>query len=163
MSIFLLTTIGVSIFTFLFPDIGMSRSIYLRSSTEAFILVILSRWLTPHLFDENALKRNVLILGTGARAAKIATRMRRSSDRRGFLLVGHFQLQGDPDLVSEHNANSIERSGSLTDYCIAHKVNEIVVAVDDRRNRDDASGFTHGRVGQLQDDGYRSYRYLDFY
>lgn len=139
-SIFLISTIGISIVTFLLPDYGMGRGVYLLSASEAFILLIVSRWLTAHLIDEDALKRVVLVLGTGTRAAKIATRMRRRSDRRGFILHGYHQLAGTADVISQHDADIVQCDDSLAAYCEQHGIHEIVVAVDDRRNTDLSNG-----------------------
>ncbi len=54
-----------------------------------------------HLFDtlvdEDIFKRRVLVYGAGRRAGSIA-RLRRRSDRRGFVVVGYLPAEGDERL-----------------------------------------------------------------
>jgi len=78
--------------------------------------------------------RRILVVGSGMRAATIAN-LRRKSDKRGFKLLGFIEL--NPLLRSAANKALGEQvivlSRGLYDYCTVHKVDEIVLAVDDRR------------------------------
>ena len=85
----------------------------------------------------------MLILGTANRALKVASRMRRRSDRRGFILVGYLETGTEPDLVSEFGARVI-RDRSLPEVCRSERVNEIVVALDDRRRRAEGANCAGG-------------------
>ena len=80
------------------------------------------------------------MLGAGQRALKIATRMRRRSDRRAFRLHGFARISNSEDAVSTKGGELIELDSSLPDYCERHGINEIVVAVDERRRNTDAGG-----------------------
>jgi len=136
-SIFLLGTLATAAVSYVAPFTALeSRSVLLFSSIEAFVLVAGLRIFTSTLISEDAMKKRVLVLGTGARAAKIASRMRRKSDRRGFVLLGFLKL-GEYDSVSEYGARVAQANEPLKDYCLQHKVDEIVVAMDDRRRHDD--------------------------
>jgi sugar transferase (PEP-CTERM system associated) len=136
-AIFLLGTLGMAAASYALPFTAMeSRSVLLYSSIEAFALVAGLRWLTGTLISEDALKKRVVVLGTGARAAKIASRMRRRSDRRGFVLIGFVDMGGD-DEISAYGARVIRTTETIKDYCLENRIDEIVVAMDDRRRRDD--------------------------
>ena len=132
-SIFLLGTMGTAVVSFLFPSLEMGRGVLLFSTVGAFVVVAISRWLTSHLIDEDLLKKRVLVLGAGNRSLKIATRMRRRSDRRAFVLVGFLQQEGSQDLVTAHGAKVITTDDSLMEFCEKQHIDEIVVAVDERR------------------------------
>ena len=116
-SIFLLGTMGTAVVSFLFPSLEMGRGVLLFSTVGAFVVVAISRWLTSHLIDEDLLKKRVLVLGAGNRSLKIATRMRRRSDRRAFVLVGFLQQEGSQDLVTAHGAKVITTDDSLMEFC----------------------------------------------
>jgi sugar transferase (PEP-CTERM system associated) len=83
------------------------------------------------------------VLGTGHRAEKIASRMRRKYDQRGFRILGYVAFDKNGlDLVSKHQADIIRVDGSLAEFCEEHQVQEIIVAMDERRrNRESGGGL----------------------
>ena len=82
------------------------------------------------VLDRDVLRRRVLVFGAGRRAAHIA-RLRRRADRRGFKLVGYVPGEGESLLIPTEQV--LEPRMPLRDYCFAHEIDEIVVAMDDRR------------------------------
>ena len=152
-SMFLLGTMGFGVVAF-FTTLDMGRGVLLFSATEAFILVAVSRWITLQLVDEDALKSRVLVLGTGHRAEKIASRMRRKSDRRAFVLMGFLQQhESMDDMVSEHGARILTTDLPLRLYCREHNIDEIVVAVDERRRDGNAPGLPIDDLLECRTDG----------
>lgn len=78
-------------------------------------------------------KRNILVLGTGERASIIEKRMRRDVDRQDFTVHGFIIMVGDtPDGIKRETR--INLTESLVEYSLAHEIDEIVVANDERRN-----------------------------
>ena len=78
-------------------------------------------------------KRNILVLGAGHRASIIERRMRRDVDRQDFSVHGFVIMEGDsPDGIQRETL--INLSESLVEYTLAHNIDEIVVANDERRN-----------------------------
>ena len=78
-------------------------------------------------------KRNILVLGTGERASIIEKRMRRDVDRQDFTVHGFIVMVGDtPDGIKRETR--INLTESLVEYSLAHEIDEIVVANDERRN-----------------------------
>ncbi len=78
-------------------------------------------------------KRNILVLGSGQRASIIERRMRRDVDRQDFSVHGFVIMKGDsPDGIQHETL--INLSESLVEYTLAHDIDEIVVANDERRN-----------------------------
>ncbi|MFO1402553.1 MAG: TIGR03013 family XrtA/PEP-CTERM system glycosyltransferase [Steroidobacteraceae bacterium] len=82
------------------------------------------------LLDRDVMRRRVLVYGAGQRAQHIA-RLRRRADRRGFKLVGFVPRAGEACLVPAEQVR--QPPGPLRDYCFAHEVDEVVVAMDERR------------------------------
>jgi sugar transferase (PEP-CTERM system associated) len=81
------------------------------------------------LMDRGAFQRRVLVYGTGKAAASLA-QLRRRSDRRGFRVVGYVQPPGECVAVA---ASGVLGQEPLYSMAQAKHVNEIVVAMDERR------------------------------
>ncbi len=94
-AIFLLGTMGTAILSYFVSTLAVGRGVLLFSTMEGFVLIALWRWISSHLFDEDIGKSRVLVLGSGRRALKIAGRMRRKSDQRGFILLGFMDIDND--------------------------------------------------------------------
>ncbi|MEM9742729.1 MAG: TIGR03013 family XrtA/PEP-CTERM system glycosyltransferase [Pseudomonadota bacterium] len=139
-SLFLLSTASMAILLFLFPELNPGRWVLLFTAVEAYVLLALGRWLTHSVLNEETLKRRVVVLGTGQRAVNVARRLRRRSDRRAFLLDGFLTYGGEPDLVSEYGASVSCWDETLLAYCESRDIDEIVVAIDERRRNHGAGG-----------------------
>jgi sugar transferase (PEP-CTERM system associated) len=115
---------------YLIPHLWIGRSVLLIAGVLVIVLMLILRLGFSRLVDHTTFKRRVLVYGTGQRAKPIAG-LRRSSDQRGFVLVGFVQPPG------EELALSLERlvpgEGMLLEKCERHEVDEIVVAMDERR------------------------------
>jgi sugar transferase (PEP-CTERM system associated) len=93
-------------------------------------LLILMRTISSRLIDEEVFKRRVLILGAGRNAACIG-RLQRRADRRAFRIVGHVPLENELTIIPE--GQTVLRTRTLTELAAQHDIDEIVVAMDDRR------------------------------
>lgn len=119
---------------YLIPPLYLGRGVFALAIIIAFFMVGTIRPMFFYYVDRDILKIRVLVLGAGEKASSIAKRLRRRVDRRGFRIVGYVPLstdekiQVDPKLVVDLD------DGSLLDYAIAHGVDEIVVAADERRD-----------------------------
>jgi sugar transferase (PEP-CTERM system associated) len=117
---------------YLFPDLHIGRGALLISATVAFAGAMIVRTVFDTLADEELFKRRVLVYGAGRRAVTIA-RLRRRSDRRGFVVVGYISADGDDLSVGVPEAEHTLNPTDLLALCRAKRVDEIVVAMDDRR------------------------------
>lgn len=82
--------------------------------------------------DGKMLRRRILVLGAGTRAAFIDT-LRRKADIRGFDLLGYLPLDADGFAVNLERI--LQTDKRLCEFALANRVDEIVVALDDRRAR----------------------------
>jgi sugar transferase (PEP-CTERM system associated) len=81
--------------------------------------------------DGNILKRRILVVGAGEKAGYIE-RLRRKVDRRGFEMVGYIALKGN-DAIRVSSEKVILLDGSICAYALINRIDEIVIALDDRR------------------------------
>lgn len=121
----------ITILFYLFPNLHIGRGALLISLAIAFSGSVVARIVFDTLVDEDLFKRRVLVYGAGRRAASIA-RLRRRSDRRGFVIVGFVPAEGDEDL-DVPAGEKLPTTVDLLTLCERHRVDEIVVAMDDRR------------------------------
>jgi sugar transferase (PEP-CTERM system associated) len=104
--------------------------VFTQAVALAFVFVLCGRWVFSRVVDGEQLKRNVLVYGAGETAAKITGSMRRKSDRRGFRFAGFVQLD-DREPTVENQV--VKLDGGLADYVERNNIQQVVIAVDDRR------------------------------
>ncbi len=139
-AVFLVGSMASAFIYYLVPGLALGRGTLAIAAVAAFMFIAISRWLTLGLLDHEGMKRRVVVLGTGERALKIASRMRRRYDQRGFRILGYIPVGDAPELVRDHGGEVLSFNESLASYCEAERVQEIVVAVDERRRSRDKSG-----------------------
>ena len=82
------------------------------------------------LADEHFFKRRALIYGAGHRAMAVL-QLRRRTDQRGFQLAGFVRLNEEALIVPDQRLVTVR--SSLRHHCRAARIDEIVVAMDERR------------------------------
>lgn len=123
----------ITILFYIFPTLHIGRGALLLSLAIAFAGSVVARVVFDTLVDEEIFKRRVLVYGSGRRAVSIA-RLRRRSDRRGFAVVGYVPAEGDEG-SDVPEGEKLPTNVDLLTLCERHRVDEIVVAMDDRRRR----------------------------
>ena len=115
---------------YLIPHLWIGRAVLLIAGLLVVPLMLLLRLGFSRFVDPATFKRRVLVYGTGQRAKPIAG-LRRSSDQRGFVLVGFVQPPGEELALPQ--TRLVPGEGMLLEKCTSHEVDEIVVAMDERR------------------------------
>ncbi|MEW9624681.1 TIGR03013 family XrtA/PEP-CTERM system glycosyltransferase [Rhodanobacter geophilus] len=128
---FTLGGLGLVVAYYVLPKAYMGRGVLGIALVVGFVAVTAFRAVFLRLVEVEAFKRRVLILGGGTRAAQIHNRMRRRSDRRGFVVVG-FVPRPD-ETVSVPTELLVTPNAPLDVWAERHGIDEIVVGVDDRR------------------------------
>lgn len=115
---------------YMVPSLLLWRGVLAPAAVIGFLLVGLVRLGFSKTVDQDLFRRRVLFLGAGRRTTSL-TRLRRRADQRGFFVVGFIAVEGDD--VQVERAKLVEPPGKLLDFARGNDVDEIVVAMDDRR------------------------------
>ncbi|KFI22336.1 TIGR03013 family XrtA/PEP-CTERM system glycosyltransferase [Nitrosococcus oceani] len=119
--------------TFYFiPEFHLGRGVLILSIMISACALLLSRAFFLYLMGLQGLQRRLLILGTEKRAASVNT-LRRRSDRLGIDIVGYAPLPGEIPLIPKEQL--VEVGEALQEYVMRAGIDEIVIAVDERRGR----------------------------
>ena len=124
--------IGVIILNTLFyiiPTLYLGRGLLFITLVSSFLAIGLLRYLLLYMVG-NTFKKRILILGTGEKALSISE-LKRKTDQIGFLLLGYVHLRGTRDEVDSDKIVTLQMS--LKEYCMKNEVDEIILAVEDRR------------------------------
>jgi sugar transferase (PEP-CTERM system associated) len=110
----------------------LGRGIMALSLLFSLIFTALARAVFFRIVCHEALKRRVLVLGSGSRAAEVDALVGRLGPSAGFHLVGFVQCgDGEPRPDKSKLLGDCKLLRTLVDQ---HRIDEIVVAVRDRRN-----------------------------
>lgn len=127
----LLAMAMVVIVTFFAEPLRPGQDQLLAWGGLTFLLIAITRLIGDRLIDEDVFKRVVLVYGAGQRAQSLS-QLRRRSDQRGFRVAGYVAAPGESVLV-ERDLRQLGPNDRLRDLADDLRVDEIVVAMDDRR------------------------------
>jgi sugar transferase (PEP-CTERM system associated) len=124
--------IVMAIIFYVIPASVLGRGLMALSLLFSFVLTAVAREVFFHVVGHEALKRRVLVLGSGSRAAGVEALLEKLGPGAGFHLVGFVQC-GDGQ-SSMDKARLLGDCTALRALVEQHRVDEIVVGVRDRRN-----------------------------
>lgn len=115
---------------FLIPAIAVWRSVFVAAFAVTVVIVPLVRFAFVKIADLDRFKRRLLVLGAGRLAAKIGEL--EAEERSGGTVYVDFVRMGDetPKVTSYKERAEIP---SLRDFAVAHEVDEVVTAMEERR------------------------------
>ena len=122
--------LALAVIFYAVPSVMVSRELAGIAFAYTLMLVAFFRYFFVRTVDENIFRHRTLIYGAGKRAASIAE-LRRRADRRGFKVVARVAAPGDK--VIEDTIQLSVSDESITQIALRENVDEIVVAMDDRR------------------------------
>lgn len=112
------------------PAYYLGRGVLLLSGLFSFILIILIRTLFQRVFDEHSMWPRVLVLGSGQKSNLIRN-ARETGELDGINILGYVVMPGEKKDKSE--GSLIHLDGQLVKYVEERGIDEIVLAMDDRR------------------------------
>ncbi len=115
---------------YIVPDLWMGRGVLAFAAVAGLVAICAFRVFFARVVDEDILKRRILVYGTGSSALAVAN-LRRRTDRRGFVLLGFVQPPGEP--IAVPFSKLLEASRGLLELCNEAQVDEVIVAMDERR------------------------------
>ncbi len=123
--------IAMTMFYHFLPVLSAGEGLLKASATASMISLALLRILFYKFVDGQILLRRVLVVGAGKKALFI-DKLRRKADMRGFHLVGFVaSAENQPTHVDQSRILKFENT--LCAYALANDIDEIVLALDDRR------------------------------
>ncbi len=122
--------ITISVY-YLFPQYFIARSVFVYALFFAFFGMMCSRYLFYHYVNLDKIQRRVLVLGAGEKAKQL-NKVNSQYVHKGFRIVGFVDIGEEKSAVDENllMANTQSLAHIVTDY----QIDEIVIAMDDRRN-----------------------------
>ena len=127
----LLGLAAMSFVFYFFPALFLGRGAFGLAFAVALTGIVLARIIFFKVVNQEAIKRRILVLGTGKRAGEITQQMRRKVDKRGFTIVGYVHIAGEHDVIEPQYIVHLDIP--LLEYADRQRVDEIVVAIEDRR------------------------------
>ncbi len=128
---FFLATMAMSLVFYAFPDLFLGRGVFALAMLLSTVGVLTLRPAFFNFVGVDSRKQRVLVLGTGVNASRIAELEETESNQLGFTVVKYIRLEEGSNVIPDDR--QVELAGSLLELATELEVNEVVIAVDDRR------------------------------
>ena len=132
---------------FIVPNLTIGRGMLALTTAIGVASALVARLLFDRIVDQDLFKRRVLVYGAGRRAGSLLD-LRRRSDQRGFRLMGFIATEGDE--LSAPAERLLERPQDLYEWVVKNPIDEIVVAMDDRRRGFPMHEFLECRLAGIE-------------
>jgi sugar transferase (PEP-CTERM system associated) len=121
---------GIAAAFYFIPTLQLWRGIAALAVIGTGCGVLALRTVFVRAIDRDIFKRRVVVYGAGSAAVAVAE-LARATSRHDFRLVGFVQPPGEDRVVAAERV--LDPAGDLRGLCNRVDVNEVVVAMDDRR------------------------------
>lgn len=131
--IFLSFGIGIFVMALIYyvhPELSLGRGIIAITFIISFVGILFTRTVHQNLDTHDVFKRKILVLGAGSKG-KLFEDKKRIARSQGYEIIGFVAIDSDSIKINNENILAIETS--LYDLCQDCHVDEIVLAMDDRR------------------------------
>ena len=126
----LLGLIPLGVGFYIFPTFFLGRGVLFLAVFISFILISIVRLFFLKVIKDSNVWTRILVLGAGERAAYIRNATD-SGELDGLNIVAYVALSGNKEASGD---NTITLDDSLIQYVENHDIDEIVIAVDERRS-----------------------------
>lgn len=116
---------------YMLPSLFLGRGAFLLAHGVGFMLVCVIRLTYFGVTSTRRIKRRVLVLGTGTRAAKVDSLEKQLNGTGGFMVVGYIPTRDGHHFVEK--TKLLSDAAPLCTIAQKHDVDEIVIGVRDRR------------------------------
>jgi sugar transferase (PEP-CTERM system associated) len=126
--------------------------VFLNASAAALAMILIARLLFHSLLGPEAFKRQIVVLGAGNLAARIADLAKRGGS--GFCCAGYVPVEGEKiEVLGEPQLTQDGLTQVINDFSI----DEIVIALEDRRNHIPLERLVDYRLGGVTVSDYQSF------
>ncbi len=122
----------MSFLFYLHPALFTARTSFVYALMISGGMLLVSRTLLFLAIDQEQFKRRIIVFGAGKKASHM-NELRRKSDIRNIKLMGFLAINGEEIVVDEKQLINLQ--DSLASYVIDNNIDEIIVAIDDRRKK----------------------------
>jgi len=129
---FVVAIFALVLIYYIVPELMLARSVLISAIVFSFVGILFTRYFFYRFINLNNLKRKVLVIGCGERATELEV-VNSSFVYRGFEIVGYIALDNEESAVP--NAIRLDEQQTLAAVVQQLNVDEIVIAVDDRRKK----------------------------
>jgi sugar transferase (PEP-CTERM system associated) len=126
---------GIAIFIivtiyYLLPEFHVARSVLIYAVIFAFAGIMITRFLFYQIVNLDRLKRRFLVIGSGKIAHQLIT-LNDSFIHKGFTIVGFLAMPNEISVVDQNRIITYDKK--IIAIAEKYKIDEIVIAMDDRR------------------------------
>ncbi len=125
--------VALLVLYYLFPLAYIGRGVLVSTLLLGFFGVMILRLAWGAVFASHTLRSRVLVLGAGETHSLLERRMRRSTDRRNFRVIGYVPSAGD-EIKIESNL-LVRGEGNVDQVAQLLDADEILVALDEEKQR----------------------------
>ncbi|MEJ2523931.1 MAG: sugar transferase [Gammaproteobacteria bacterium] len=136
--------IAMAVLMFATDALRLGRATLALAMVVALVLVMVARILFVRLLGVERFTRRVVVMGAGHRAAELRS-VRVRHDLRGFQVVGFLPTEGSSSAVPPEWQIQLH-DNSLQKFALDNHVDEVVVAMDDRRRGLPVQELLHCRL-----------------
>ena len=122
----------MSFLFYLHPALFTARTSFVYALMITGSCLIITRSLLFLAVDQAYFKKRIIVYGAGKKASHL-NELRRKSDTRNVKIMGFIAIEGE-DIIVEKN-QLLTFSEGLFNYVSANNIDEIIVAIDDRRKK----------------------------
>lgn len=130
-SFFLLGAAALTILYYAIPYLQLGRGVLSIAVVLSLLFCLAARAVFYLIVDSSALRRKVLVLGTGAKALEVQNLVEAPSHASSCVIVGFVPTDSSQQKVTPERV--IEVGDALQAYCQKHHIDEVVVSLDERR------------------------------
>lgn len=154
MATFVIGFVVLSVIFYAIPNIALWRSAMAVSLPVGFFGLVLTRWVLRRFPLSTYLRRRILVIGTGDQAARIEA-MEQDGKACRFSTVAFVNVTGDEPRVSRER--SIGTVSSLSDFVAEQEIDEIVVAIQERRGHMPTKSLIDCRLAGIPISDYQTF------
>ena len=140
---YIVGSLVLSIIFYMYPVVYFGRGLFVLTLIISFLGIVFTRIAFESWLDDHVMHKKVLVLGAGKKASWI-NRLRRKADRRGIKIVGYYKLDHEQNCVEDELVISTDQN--IDQYVLENGIDEVVVAVTDRRQNFPASELMNCRL-----------------
>lgn len=146
--------LALALLFYIYPNLAIWRSALAIAFAVAIIGVMAVRYLYLKFADLDAFKRRILVLGTGKHAAKIE-KLEQEDESPGYTVSGYVPMNDRSVEISDKAVTMKDQS--LVEVVRENDIEEIVVAVDDRRGGMPVEALLECKLQGVSVSGYSAF------